>query len=206
MMYPKLCLNKKTKNKIPGVTIFIMFIILMPVLYFLVKASDGRSLNINPGKGAMTKQQFFTTIAPAAEQIYKQDKIFASITLAQAMLESSTGNSALTRKANNLFGIKAYNWTGKTIKMQTEEHNHGADVVTMGTFRSYDNWGESIEDHTNFLIENSTYKHHGVFKATNFTEQAESLQAAGYATDPDYAKELVTLIKEYNLDKYDSVK
>ena len=90
--------------------------------------------------------------------------------------------------------------------MQTEEHNDGTNVVTMGTFRSYNNWGESIEDHTNFLLENSTYKRHGVFKATNYTDQAKALQASGYATDPNYAKELVTLIKEYNLDKYDNVK
>ncbi len=206
MMNPNLFLNKKMRNKIIGVAIFIVFVILIPLLCFLVNDSNIGNLNINPGKSVMSKTQFFNTIAPAAEEIYKQDKIFASITLAQAMLESSTGNSALTRKANNLFGIKAYNWTGKTIKMQTKEHNDGTDIVTMGTFRSYDNWGESIEDHTNFLMENNTYKHHGVFKATSFAEQAKALQASGYATDPDYAKELVALIKEYNLDKYDTIK
>lgn len=206
MMNSKLGLNKRAKIKTKTIRVIIILIILVSVLCLLVNNSYNKRLNIKPDNAVISKKQFISTIAPYAEQTYRKHKIFASITLAQAMLESNTGNSKLTRKANNLFGIKAYKWTGKTIKMPTKEHYKGSEVVVMSTFRSYDNWDESIEDHTNFLKQNSTYEQHGVFKASNYTEQAEAIQAAGYATDPDYAKKLIALIKKYSLDKYDNVK
>lgn len=154
----------------------------------------------------LNTEEFITTVAPAAQDTYKKDKIFPSVTLAQAMLESGDGTSALTKKANNLFGIKAFSWPGKIIKMPTKENYKGVNVVIMANFRSYDNWAESIEDHGDFLVNNNTYKNHGVFTSANYTSQAKALQSAGYATDPNYANELIDLIKEYNLDKYDDIK
>lgn len=153
----------------------------------------------------LNDEQFITTVAPAAQDTYKKDKIFPSVTLAQAMLESGEGTSALTKQANNLFGIKAFSWPGKTINMPTRENYNGKNVVIMGKFRAYNNWGESIEDHGNFLVSNSIYAKHGVFSATSYAAQARALQSAGYATDPNYANELIGLIQEYGLNKYDTV-
>ena len=153
----------------------------------------------------LNDEQFIATVAPAAQDTYKKDKIFPSVTLAQAMLESGEGTSSLTKQANNLFGIKAFSWPGKTINMPTRENYNGKNVVIMGKFRAYNNWGESIEDHGNFLVSNSIYAKHGVFSATNYATQARALQSAGYATDPNYANELIGLIEEYGLNKYDNV-
>lgn len=206
IMNPKIGVGKKKRNVILGIAIVIMFVILMPVLCLLINPGNNKDTAIKVDKNKIARQKFINTVAPYAEQSYKEYKIFASITLAQAMLESDTGKSALTKKANNLFGIKANKWTGKTITMKTKEHYGNSDVVVAAVFRSYDSWSESIEDHVNFLLKNSTYKQHGVFTAANYTEQAEAIQAAGYATDPNYANELITLIKKYKLDKYDSAK
>ena len=154
----------------------------------------------------LNTEQFINTVVPAAQDTYKKDKIFPSVTLAQAMQESGEGTSALTKQANNLFGIKAFNWPGKTINMPTKENYKGINVVIMGKFRAYDNWEESIEDHGSFLVNNSIYRKHGVFSANNYAAQAKALQASGYATDPNYANELIDLIKEYDLNKYDYIK
>jgi stage II sporulation protein P len=87
--------------------------------------------------------------------------------------------------------------------MLTKEHVQGVDIEVLAPFRVYQNWNQSIEDHAQFLMQNSTYAQHGVFTAKTYQEQAQALQDAGYATNPNYAEMLVTLIKEYNLDKYD---
>lgn len=208
MMNSKLSLNRKTKTINIKAVAVIMLIVLVPMLCFIVTHSHSKKQNVKPvDKAAIARKKFINTVAPYAKEVYKQDKIFASITLAQAMLESGTGGSKLTKKANNLFGIKANKyWTGKTIQMKTKENYDGKEVVELATFRAYDNWDESIEDHTNFLKKNSIYTQHGVFTAASYEAQAEAIQAAGYATDPNYANQLIALIKKYKLDKYDSAK
>lgn len=209
--------NEKTRNIIIVIILSLFFFIFIPISYFFINnpatlginavknaLGSNDNVNVNRVKVNMTEQQFFTTVSTGAIATYKKDGVFASITLAQAMIESGTGSSGLTFKANNLFGIKAYNWTGSTIQMLTKEHVQGIDIEVLAPFRVYQNWNQSIEDHAQFLMQNSTYVQHGVFTAKTYQQQAQALQNAGYATNPNYATLLVTLIKEYNLDKYDS--
>ena len=206
--------NEKTRGIIIVISLSIFFLIFIPIVYFLendpvslgitaVKNSIGNYLNVQPIKPNISQQEFFNNISAGAIETYKENGIFASITLAQALLESGTGSSGLTLKANNLFGVKSYNWTGNTIQMMTKEHVQGIDIYVLAAFRAYDDWNESIKDHANFLVHNRTYTEHGVFTAVTYEEQAQALQNAGYATDPNYATSLVILIKQYNLDKYD---
>lgn len=210
--------NEKTREIIIAIILSVFFLIFLPIAYFFVNnpvvlgitavqnaIGGDDAVNIKPLKANMTQQQFFTNVSAGAIETHKNGGPFASITLAQAMLESGTGSSGLTTKANNLFGIKAYSWTGKTIQMMTSEHLQGMDINVSAPFRAYDNWNESIKDHTIFLMQNSTYAEHGVFTSKTYQEQAQSLQNAGYATDPNYARSLVTLIKQYNLDRYDGM-
>ena len=206
--------NEKTRGIIIAIILSIFFLIFIPIMYFfennpvalgVTAAKDGNygNVDVRSIKPNISQQQFFNNISSVAIKTYKKNGIFASITLAQAMLESGTGSSSLTVKANNLFGVKAYNWIGKTIQMMTKEHVQGIDVYVVAAFRAYENWNESIEDHANFLMQNGTYTEHGVFTSETYQEQAQALQNAGYATDPNYARTLVILIKQYNLDKYD---
>lgn len=151
----------------------------------------------------LTEQQFIDAVAKDAKALYKDYKLYPSVTIAQAILESSWGKSGLTKRANNLFGIKAFNWLGPVCTMPTNEEYNGVTIQITANFRAYATWYDSIVDHAMFLKVNSRYEQAGVFSAKSFQEQASALQFAGYATDSNYSKSLITLIMKYDLSKYD---
>lgn len=125
-----------------------------------------------------------------------------SVTIAQAALESGWGSSGLTVNANALFGIKAdSSWKGKKYNSKTKEVYNGDTVYTTAYFRAYDSWGESIVDHDKFLTSFQRYK--TAIDSETPEECCRALQAAGYATDPDYARKLINIIETYNLKQYD---
>lgn len=134
----------------------------------------------------------------AIEQMMKY-RIPASITLAQGVFESGAGRSYLARKGNNHFGIKCHtSWTGPTVHFDDDAENE--------CFRAYDNAYESYEDHSKFLSQGTRYQ--GLFrlKVTDYKGWAYGLKKAGYATNPQYAKKLIDIIKLYKLDRYDTAK
>ena len=120
----------------------------------------------------------------------------ASITIAQGILESDCGNSELATEANNHFGIKCHSdWTGETM--------HHDDDKDDECFRKYDNAEDSFRDHTQFLVTKSRYK--GLFElsSTDYKAWATGLKAAGYATDPSYASNLIVIIEDLKLYELD---
>ncbi len=120
----------------------------------------------------------------------------ASITLAQACLESNNGNSSLSKESNNHFGIKCKNyWTGKTVYYDDDEKNE--------CFRSYDSVEDSYRDHSDFLASNPRYSDLFSLDITDFKGWAHGLKRDGYATNPRYAEHLIRIIEEYKLYKYD---
>lgn len=150
--------------------------------------------------------KFINSIKDEAIKNYKEYNILPSITISQAILESSWGESKLAKDYNNLFGIKSHNaWEGESISIETKEH---FDVMIVDEFRVYENIGASLEDHAKFLIENPRYKK--VFKKKTYLEQAKALKEAGYSTATDeegnlvYDDLLTSLIKQYNLQLIDS--
>lgn len=196
-----------------GINIIMCLFIPMIFIFMIVGASatqtkDNNSvtnINVSPITPTMTEQEFIDLLAPLAIETYHEYGVFPSITLAQAILESSWGQSGLTLKANALFGIKADGgWTGPTVQMMTTEEVNGSIISVMATWRAYDRLEDSVMDHGKFLQENSTYRRHGFFDATDYVGQANALKAAGYATESDYPELLMTLIKQYSLDQYDS--
>ncbi|MCB2295893.1 glucosaminidase domain-containing protein [Clostridium algoriphilum] len=205
--------DEKTRGRIVTIGVALFFLVFIPIAYFYVNnpvtlginevKNVVGNVNVKSVKANLTEEQFFKNVSVGAMESYKKDGIFASITLAQAKLESGTGSSGLTTKANNLFGIKAYNWLGNTIQMMTKENAQGIIIEVLAPFRAYNNWDESIQDHTSFLLQNARYSQYGVFTSKTYAEQAQALQNAGYATDSNYARLLVTTIKQYGLDKYD---
>lgn len=190
----------------------LVLLILFPMMFFFMviggasaaQNNSGGDVNVSPITPNMTQQQFIDLIAPLAVETYHEYGVLPSITLAQAILESEWGKSGLTVKADALFGIKAdKSWKGATIDMMTTEEVNGSIISVMATWRAYGSVEESVMDHGKFLQENSTYKDHGLFDATDYVGQANALKAAGYATESDYPTLLITLIKEYNLNQYD---
>ena len=120
----------------------------------------------------------------------------ASITLAQGMLESNAGLSALAVKGNNHFGIKCHNdWTGKKMKWD--------DNAPHECFRMYPNAESSFRDHSDFLRGKDRYKELFELKSTDYKGWARGLKKAGYATDPSYAQKLISIIEDYRLYEYD---
>lgn len=208
--------DEKTRQRLITISVAIFLFLFIPIAYFIennpvaLGIEKAKSVGDNIGigdiktvKANLSEEQFFKKVSVGAMEGYKNNNVFASITLAQAKLESGTGSSGLTRKANNLFGIKAYNWVGKTTTMMTNEQTQGIVISISAPFRAYDNWEDSIQDHTNFLTGNSRYAQYGVFTAKTYSQQAQALQKAGYATDVNYSNLLITIIKQYGLAKYD---
>lgn len=150
---------------------------------------------------------FINSVKDGAIASMKAHGVLASITIAQAILESSWGNSTLAKESKNLFGVKAIGgWRGPKKNYPTYEYYNGKKTLINDFFRVYNSFAESIEDHALFLVNNSRYKQHGFFSAKDYAGQANALQNAGYATAPNYAQQLIALIKQYRLDKYDVIK
>ncbi|MBM7868900.1 hypothetical protein JOC70_000369 [Clostridium pascui] len=150
---------------------------------------------------------FINSVKDGAIASMKAHGVLASITIAQAILESNWGNSTLAKESKNLFGIKAIGeWRGAKKSYATYEYYNGKKTLINDFFRVYNSIAESIEDHALFLVNNSRYKQYGFFSAKDYIGQANALQEAGYATAPTYAQSLINLIKQHGLDKYDVVK
>lgn len=151
---------------------------------------------------AYTRQQFISKVGPMAQKDAKSSKVLASLTIAQAILESNNGNSTLTREANALFGIKATNWRGKVWTGKTVEYYNPKNPTTiMAGFRAYSSWEDSIADHSKLLTSASRYK--AVVGEIDYQKACKAIHSAGYATDPQYANKLIKLIEDNNLTRFD---
>jgi LysM repeat protein len=117
----------------------------------------------------------------------------ASITLAQALIESGNGSSQLALQANNHFGIKCHtkDWTGPGYYKDDDAPNE--------CFRKYESVQESYSDHAQFLRSRPRYSSLFALDPTNYTGWAQGLKDAGYATNPEYANMLIRCIEEHQL-------
>jgi hypothetical protein len=148
--------------------------------------------------------QFKTYIyieAHAKEAIHQMATygIPASVTLAQAIYESSSGTSELAKKSNNHFGIKCHwQWCGDTIVKHDDTLNE--------CFRKYNSIKDSYADHSIFLSTRSRYAHLFDLPVNDYAGWCHGLKEAGYATSPDYAERLIKIIEDaglYVLDGYE---
>ncbi|MGG6795640.1 UNVERIFIED_CONTAM: glucosaminidase domain-containing protein [Streptococcus canis] len=136
-----------------------------------------------------------------------KEGILPSVSAAQAILESGWGNSTLAIYPNhNLFGIKASSdWIGKRVRLPTREVIDGKTVTIDADFRKYDSWAESIMDHALFFTSTGWRKRNyaSVVGEREYQKACLALQAAGYATDPNYASKLIQIIEENHLTEWD---
>lgn len=119
----------------------------------------------------------------------------ASISLAQGILESGAGLSDLAQRSNNHFGIKCHGWLGRTV--------YHDDDARGECFRAYDTVWDSYEDHCLFLKTRPRYNSLFGLDRTDYRGWAYGLKRAGYATNPSYAKLLISIIELYGLNQYD---
>jgi len=166
-------------------------------------AASSRGGN-RPTPDISTPEKFIAAVAEAAQDSQRDSRVPASVTIAQAILESDWGNSLLAKKGQNYFGIKATKGPGTAgvIRMSTWEVLSGKNVVVTDGFRAYNTLYESVMDHGRFLADNPRYA--AAFQVLNDPREfARRIQAAGYATDPAYSMKLINLINKYNLIQYD---
>lgn len=127
----------------------------------------------------------------------------ASITLAQALLETNSGQSELAVNANNHFGIKCKStWNGGTYDYKDDDRNAAGQIIH-SCFRAYNSDLDSYIDHSNFLRSREYYMNLFNLDPKDYKAWAKGLQSAGYSTDQEYANKLIRRVERYNLDKYD---
>ncbi len=159
-----------------------------------------------PTLGGTPQEQFIASVAEAAVESADATGVPASVTIAQAILESYWGSSRLAHEANNYFGIKAQTRGGSagSVWFDVWEVIGGRSVMQSQAFRAYKTIAESFVDHGLFFVENGRYG--GATAAKDDAKQfARALNRAGYATDPTYASKLIGLMDRYNLYRYDNV-
>ena len=159
-----------------------------------------------------TQQNFLSTIGGYARDIAKNNDLYASVMIAQAILESGWGQSGLASAPNyNLFGIKG-DYNGNTVRMDTlEDDGSGNYYAAKEPFRKYSNYGESLNDYASLLTGDNNpnswrYKfYYGArVSATNSYQDATQHLTGRYATDTRYASKLNQLIQTYGLTQYDA--
>ncbi len=143
----------------------------------------------------LTRKEYIEKYKHIAIRQMNQYGIPASIIMAQACLESGNGNSRLAVKANNHFGIKCHNWNGKRIYHDDDRRGE--------CFRKYNEAEDSFKDHSEFLKNGRRYQSLFDLKKSDYKAWAHGLKAAGYATDPQYAKMLIEIIEKNELYKLD---
>jgi LysM repeat protein len=136
---------------------------------------------------------------------FQRTGVPASITLAQAVVESGAGTSELALNAKNHFGIKARNnWTGGVYYLKDDDRDAQGNIVP-SPFRLYTSIEDSYKDHSDFLKANKRYDIcFAVTPPTDYKTWARKLLEAGYATAANYPDILIYVIETYELYKYDT--
>ncbi len=158
-----------------------------------------------------TTDQFLKKIADDAQEIGQKEGIYASVMMAQAILESGSGNSLLSSEPNyNLFGIKG-SYKGSSVSFNTlEQDNAGQSYQIRAQFRKYPSYKESLEDYAE-LIKKGLSHNPDFYKPTWKSETKDYKEATKYlegryATDKQYSQKLNAIIDAYDLTKYDEPK
>jgi flagellum-specific peptidoglycan hydrolase FlgJ len=154
-----------------------------------------------PVQDTGSQQAFIDEIAPGAMATQQKYGIPAAVTIAQAIDESGWGQSQLATQDNNLFGIKGAGPAGSDSQ-PTQEFENGKWVTISAGFRVYDNVAQSIDDHGE-LLATSGYYTRAMADASNPDGFANALTGV-YATNPDYGSDLIQLMQQYSLYRYDA--
>lgn len=151
----------------------------------------------------LTTQQFIDTIGEDARKLCQQSDLYASVMIAQAVVESASGSSGLSCEPyNNLFGIKG-SYDGKSVRMKTQEDDGEGHLETIvAEFRKYPTMLESLEDYVGLLTNNSLYNPVKKSNTRSYEDACDYLQGR-YATSTSYSRTLKAYIDAYDLTEYD---
>ena len=146
------------------------------------------------------QKDFLNIIGPFATADQEKSGILASLTVAQAILESGWGSAGLAKISNNLFSIKG-EYQGAYVDYPTKEWKNGGYVNVTQRFKKYPSWAESLADHSALFLRVSLYSN--LIGERDYKAACKKVKADGYATAPDYTEKLIAIIERYNLTAYD---
>lgn len=185
---------KKTNLAALGAALLVPAAACLPVSLPEVSANTAASQSSANG--------FINEIAPSAQIVAANHGLFASILIAQAMIESGNGTSQLSQAPYyNFFGIKAYSGEA-SVTLATQEVINGKTVVMQEPFRSYGDLSGSLNDYAATIQQN--FPGATVAAAGNYQTAAQYL-VGRYATAPNYAQALIQTISSHQLDRFDTV-
>lgn len=159
--------------------------------------TDSKAFNPKSSDGA---SEFLNRMQQHAEEASRATGVPANLMLGQAALESGWGKREINgidgTPSNNLFGIKASsNWNGKVVEATTTEYINGVKQKRIEKFRAYDSYADSFKDFANLMRNNPRYEN-VMSNTQNVNDYAQAMQKAGYATDPNYAAKLASVIQK----------
>lgn len=146
---------------------------------------------------AQSQEEFLAKMKPHAEKAAAELKVGSDVLLAQAALETGWGKHLIhdTQGKNtfNIFNIKANGWQGKSVAVNTLENKQGVTLQERASFRQYDDYAQSFADYVSLIKNNARYKD-ALAAGGDSNAYAEALQKAGYATDPNYAEKIKSIL------------
>jgi flagellar protein FlgJ len=162
-----------------------------------VKGISENQLKNNPSLPIQSAEDFVQKLSPYAGQAAKELGVEPKVLLAQAALETGWGRSVIKnsdgKSSFNLFNIKASkSWHGEQACVSTLEYENGVARKERAGFRSYDSYQESFQDYVDFIKNNPRYQA-ALQHVGNGERYLHELQRAGYATDPGYARKVMSI-------------
>ncbi|MEB3376513.1 glucosaminidase domain-containing protein [Pediococcus pentosaceus] len=149
---------------------------------------------------------FVNGIAADIVNVCNSNKLYASVAMAQAVLESGYGTSSLAQEAHNLFGIKADStWKGATYTKSTKEVINGRTVTINASFRKYASIKDSIADYAKELESRAQYANAFAPKSANYVASIKAIKAGGYATSTTYVGSIINCINSNGFFKLDGL-
>jgi len=175
-----------------------LLFLIIPLLVVSCKVQQAPRSTPKPKNNyvSLDRKEYIDNYNDLAVREMNRSKIPASITLAQAMLESDNGNSTLAQKANNHFGIKCHgSWKGGKVYHDDDKRNE--------CFRKYKSVYDSYRDHSDFIVKGQRYSFLFDFNPNDYKAWAKGLQKAGYATSRTYSSMLIKIIEDNQLYVFD---
>lgn len=165
----------------------------------------------------LTEEQVLAKVGPLFTADQKKSGILASVSMAQFILESGYGKSELALGANNCFEMKkslsGNTWSGSVwdgvsiYKKKTQEQKADGSYVTItAEFRKYPNVGDSIADHSAYLLgakNGEKFRYDGLKGCSDYKKAVQIIKDGGYATSLTYVEKLCSIIEKWKLTQYD---
>lgn len=198
----KKLLSPKHLKLVLAIAALVFIVGIISNAYYLQTRIAGFDQAMKADNPNQTTEEFIQRLSPLAQEVTARNDLYASVLIAQAVLESDSGHSTLSQSPNyNYFGIKG-DYQGQSVTMTTSEDDGTGNLYQIDAqFRSYGDPINALEDYAALL---QADRYSGVRRSNTTSYQDATAALTGtYATDTSYGTKLNNLIEQYNLTQYD---